>query len=153
MQCLRWEGDFCKGVDAWFNRNWGSKYNAKSWALGSETASTLFWRMLNGDGKIKDAGVKVVLIYIGSNNFGQARQDDSGQEAAGEELFGQVKDMTNWVLSQVRGPGCSTDVTSTVTGRQRGGFPAEPAAQDRLLGRFHQHEGQPRHLEGGAKVQ
>lgn len=101
MQCLRWEGEFCRGVNEWFDRNWGTKYNAKSWALGSETASTLFWRMLNGDGNIKNAGVKVALVYIGSNNFGQARQDADGQAAAGEELLKQVKDMTKWMMSQV----------------------------------------------------
>lgn len=100
MQCLRWQGEFCKNVDGWFEDGWGAKYNAKSWALGSETSGTLFWRMLNGDGLLKQAGTKVALLYIGSNNFGQGDQDEEGQRAVADELIVQVRDMARWMMDQ-----------------------------------------------------
>ncbi len=100
MQCLRWQGQFCQYVDGWFDNNWGAKYNAKSWALGSETAGTLFWRMLNGDGLLKQAGTKVALLYIGSNDFGEGDQDDQGQMTVADTLIVEVRAMVRWMMDQ-----------------------------------------------------
>jgi hypothetical protein len=100
LQCLRYTSRDCDGATTLYKERYAEKYRSAVWALGGDTAGSLMWRLLNGNGPHEDA--KVIVLQVGQQDIMQADQNPDTWDQNMDALVNQIKAICDYLESRTK---------------------------------------------------